>query len=203
MPRDTSGSETDFVLQEAKTNKIELHDDEPAVVDAMVQFFYKHEYDLPSPATSTVSPAIFHVQVHNLADKYDITALQEQATNKVKTIVYADWHDARFAELVKHVYSTGPSKSLLRAFLSELVADHAKELLITDDDLSQAFAAVAADVPELGMNVACCLARRIRSTAPVLYECSAPSCGITYGFNPAKFDNKSHRCLRCGTPASI
>ncbi|KAK5128614.1 hypothetical protein LTR08_004043 [Meristemomyces frigidus] len=144
---------------EAKTNKIELRADDPAIVDAMIQLFYKQSYDAPSQESPEVSPASFHVQVHNIGDKYDSVPLQERATDYFKSIADKEVNIAGYAGMVNLAYSVGPTKSSLRSYAADLATKHAIALLVTESPTSKAFIATAADVPELGVGIACRLAR--------------------------------------------
>ena len=129
-------------------------------MNALVQFFYKQQYDVPETVQQK-SVGCFHVKVYNVADKYDVVELQEQAANNFRATAEQCWGCKDYAHVVKLLYNEGPSKSLLKSHMADLVAKHATELLVTESKISRAFIAAATNIPELGIDIARRLARKI------------------------------------------
>ncbi|KAF5552847.1 ARM repeat protein [Fusarium mexicanum] len=64
---------------------IEITDFGPAVVKAMIVFFYGFDYESPTDSSAMT----FHAKVYQIADKYDIEALKKLAATKYRTSIDA------------------------------------------------------------------------------------------------------------------
>lgn len=104
-------------------NVLELPDDDPDAVGAMVSFLYQDEYTprivrsvtgarslepLPSGQPHTRS---MHIHVHMLSEKYTIAALRELAFRKIFLI---NAPDEAFLDFLREVYALTPQDSKLR-----------------------------------------------------------------------------------------
>jgi hypothetical protein len=76
-------------LQEASTETIEIHEDDPETFQKMMEFFYnmdiKTDSTFSNPNTHLKNHAVPIIALHALADKYDAKALQEAAVVAFKT----------------------------------------------------------------------------------------------------------------------
>jgi BTB/POZ domain len=68
-------------LKEGQTGVIELKEDEPVIVKAMLQFLYILNYGRPAEPDLEI---ITHAKVYTIAEKYDINTLQTLACSKLK-----------------------------------------------------------------------------------------------------------------------
>ena len=82
-----------IALQEAKTDQIDLPDDDPNILFKLINYLYVLNYDngvtLPSPpvqcADYITSQLAIHVSVYFLADKYGVNGLTKLATSYIMT----------------------------------------------------------------------------------------------------------------------
>ncbi|KAK4498798.1 hypothetical protein PRZ48_009308 [Zasmidium cellare] len=82
---------------------IDLHHENPACVQAMVEFLYHFDYDFPEGEPTSVSA--FHVQMAVIADKYDIAALKDAAFIKCRASLPSTANQAdAFAETIDLAY---------------------------------------------------------------------------------------------------
>lgn len=104
------------------TNIIELPEDDPDAVGAMVSFLYSEEYfprinrtqgtrALETLPTGQHHSRTMHIHVHALAEKYAITALRDLAFRKIFLI---DASDLDFLHFLREVYTVTPPTSKLR-----------------------------------------------------------------------------------------
>ena len=143
--------------------------------------------------------AKFHVEVYNLADKYDIVGLQELAFERFKAVTSSQTKVRNMVTVVAYVYGRGPTKSAMRDFACGLLAKHAMELLVTNDKTSEVFATATSKLPELAVDVARCLARQVKPfPALTEYKCTRPTCKLTYEVNPTKRKSITSWCPYCG-----
>lgn len=113
--------------KEVDERKVTLRDDPSAAVEAMIQFFYRFAYNPPT------SKALFHHStVFTLADKYEISALEEVAFEKL-TGTPERTPDALAKDLMKaapHVYThTPPTDDRLRKAVVEKLIKNNNEVL--------------------------------------------------------------------------
>lgn len=77
-------------------------EDDPQVIEAMVHFMYRFDYDDdPNPASSMK----FNTQVYQAGDKYGISMLKACATRKLKEAVQTSWRTKEFPDIIMEAYS--------------------------------------------------------------------------------------------------
>ena len=92
--------------KEAQQNRIDLQNDDPAAVAAMVEFFYEFAYeDYKIAKEYDISESSLHHRVCSIADKYFIQALFDYAKPKFVTSITARWHEASFAQVIAEVFT--------------------------------------------------------------------------------------------------
>lgn len=93
--------------QEAAEGQINLTEDGPARVKAMIQYLYCLEYDIPeSENTEDKEGLVFHAEMYSIADKYNIRGLKSLAQDLFqkstkKTVVIKE-----FATAIRTVFET-------------------------------------------------------------------------------------------------
>ena len=137
------------MAQEAYEGKIDLLEDDPDTVDAMINYFYRLEYGLgwinlsrisedeaaetatPEAATDSTrqSPArpmlVAHAKVYMLADKYLISGLKALALRKFTTSVCNCFDANDFLHAMQEIYSsTSDNEDGLRAVIVSTLYKH-------------------------------------------------------------------------------
>ncbi|KAI0425897.1 BTB/POZ protein [Xylaria sp. FL1042] len=123
-------------MKEARTGIIDLPDDDPQIIDAMVHYFYHLDYNTPSthavkdddtiyPSTSLFGKVaihqmethnvndkdtdiVLHAKVYSLAEKYFINGLKKLALEKFKVAVKGKLVLDDFLEAAQEVYTSTP-----------------------------------------------------------------------------------------------
>ncbi|CAI0645624.1 unnamed protein product [Colletotrichum noveboracense] len=133
-------------FKEAADGAISLPDDEPLVVDMMIQYFYLLDYqqslysdstsqplELEHTNTTHISCLLLHAKVYAAAEKYAIGGLKDLAVAKFKTTAIQDWDPAAFLDAASEAYtSTIDTDRGLRDAVIEVFAAH-KDLLYEDE----------------------------------------------------------------------
>lgn len=116
------------MYQEARERMIELADDEPQTVDAMISYLYTREY-FHGSFKDGVTPIVLDARVFTIADKYFIPKLKDLAATKFKKRAIAEWDSADFANAVEEIYLAGPAEDRrLHGIVLDVIQGHAKEL---------------------------------------------------------------------------
>jgi hypothetical protein len=112
------------------------------MVEAMLSFLYKHEYD-DAPQSQTypnlapeLEPMVLNARVWTIADKYFIVELERAAMFKFAKRVEKDWATPAFAHAITEVYTTCPQhepqhEQQLQLYVLHIVAEHYDTLLAT------------------------------------------------------------------------
>lgn len=112
---------------------IELKEDDVQVVEAMLHFLYRCDYDSSGNDQRPVSPMLFNIKVYTAADKYDIPPLKSCARKKFDKVVDTCWDMDDFAHAITLIYSsTPPTDRGLRDIVVDVAHEHLKELLKKD-----------------------------------------------------------------------
>ncbi|KAK8176730.1 BTB/POZ protein [Phyllosticta citribraziliensis] len=92
-------------FKESKTNVIELHEADPAVVRAIVQFLYRSDYQMDPE--SDENRTVFHVSMYSAAEMYQIEGLKSKALRHFESR-FSKFPDTSepFAKIVEMVYSS-------------------------------------------------------------------------------------------------
>jgi hypothetical protein len=149
---------TQTISQEARDGAISLPDDEPSVVDIMVQYFYRLDYrhpididHLPQSSEDQASDCLqssstgfqdndirssdllLHAKVYALAEKYAVDGLKGLALTKFKSLAFQCWDTSDFLGAVSETYnSTIDTDRGLRDVVLEVISAH-QELLGRDE----------------------------------------------------------------------
>jgi len=130
-------------FKEASSQTIDLHDDDPCILEKMLHYLYEGNYEdsisepmietgnTPTPSSSSdETPAHIHARVYNIGDKYGITGLVDLAkTNFVKSAFQQNLQDVNFISVIALVYSTScPGNSNLRGVLTQYARERIRSL---------------------------------------------------------------------------
>lgn len=108
-------------------------EDDPDIVDRMIDYLYRLDYDdQPNSASQKSSDGrlVINSLVYALADKYEIWSLKEIAKQKIAKLIDKEWNDDSFLAALEIVWTTTPQSDRgLRALFIPVLADHKKELI--------------------------------------------------------------------------
>ncbi|KAK5701413.1 hypothetical protein LTR17_022606 [Elasticomyces elasticus] len=138
-------------FQEASRNVITLKEDNPDAVGAMIQYLYTTDYD--AEEGSSTPPMILDVNVHVVADKYDLSALAKLADRKFHTRASREWNTPAFVEVATLIFTTENDVGDLRNTVVSTANAHRIEL--SQGDIGAQFHKVAFAVPALGSALWC------------------------------------------------
>ncbi|KAF2841108.1 hypothetical protein M501DRAFT_905641, partial [Patellaria atrata CBS 101060] len=103
-------------FKESETNVIDLtkEDVDPRAVRAMLQYLYTRNYDTQCATTDVtaepIEPAMFHVLVFAVGEKYLLPGLKALAKDKFENIVSStSWTEYDFPAVVTAIYDTTPA----------------------------------------------------------------------------------------------
>lgn len=123
--------------QETKLGEMELFNDAPENIQAMIDWMYSFSYESPAHMTSRQARTLFHVQMYAMGDIYDATPLKDLAARNFDTDV--DHRAELFPETVRAVYATTPpSDRGLRDRLLRVCAANIAELLGSSSNTNNA-----------------------------------------------------------------
>lgn len=113
--------------KESATREIQLPDDDPMVVEKMIQYLYTLDYSVPGESNTSVTrttrsqrrksqadnlrhvdPLCFHVWIYALADRLLIEGLKVFASRYFHELLECSLDSSSFARAVEEVYSSTP-----------------------------------------------------------------------------------------------
>ena len=175
---------------------IELKDDNPLVVQAMIYYLYHFDYSDTINEQGTSLPLVFNVHIHTIADKYDIPELLKLAAKKFSARAEVEWDTKALADAIRGVYTEAadPNRELRNTVL-EVSSKHAYALFRNE---FEAFNEVAASVPsfagELGARIAVPPeSDRLKKK----YGCRNGNCGFTFAVKEL-VQHQNYYCPCCG-----
>ncbi|KXH69607.1 BTB/POZ domain-containing protein [Colletotrichum salicis] len=133
-------------FKEASDGVISLLDDESCVVDMMLQYFYRLDYQhsidtehLARPSEQSQddgaesSDLLLHAKVYGIAEKYVVSGLKGLALSKFESAALNHWGTSDFLEAINEAYtSTLETDRGLRDVILKVFSKH-KELLDRDE----------------------------------------------------------------------
>ena len=118
-----------LMMQEAKENTIDLSDDDPQAVDAMLYYLYNWDYHDQGNDQQQVSPIVLDVRVFAIADKFFVEPLKQLSADKFAKRAEAEWTMPNFAMAIAEVYDIIPEhEDTLEQMVVRVVKDHAGDL---------------------------------------------------------------------------
>ncbi|CAG8898379.1 unnamed protein product [Penicillium egyptiacum] len=115
-------------LQESeKAHVLEMKDEHPRVVEAMIRSFYGLHYDINQ--SHQMCPILFNVKVYAIADKFEVEYLKIQAKLTFVTLAQDHWNSDEFLTAACEAYKTTPKSDRgLRDVVVAVCQKHRKEL---------------------------------------------------------------------------
>lgn len=114
---------------------MELKEDDPRAVKAMINFLYGFGYNNSRSVHGRMStPMILDAHVYEVADKYGIESLRSQARGAFYSSIMSDWDSNDFSDGITELYSTPAvvNKSL-RMGLVAIIKGRIDSLIVKDD----------------------------------------------------------------------
>ncbi|KAL8778189.1 MAG: hypothetical protein Q9213_007525 [Squamulea squamosa] len=129
-------------FQEGKTGCIDLKEEDPTMIDRLVNYLYSCDYDdyatLPLTNSQRQFPAEYPIQTRQLAcvvnmyvigDRYEIAGLRNLSKAKFSTALPIRWNKENFLDIVRTIYDdTVPSDRGLRDCLTPIFKERGLEL---------------------------------------------------------------------------
>jgi speckle-type POZ protein len=178
-------------FKEGETGAIDLPEDEPSIVNAMLQYLYTFDYNYAVDEKQDPL-AVAHAKVYALADKYDIGPLKTVAGTKFKAAAELLAETPHFLQAIRLVYETTPSED---RGLRDITVEVSKECfshLLKDpefDDLLQ-------EKGHFGRDLLHAIAPAYVLREPAAEACRCPSCSRIV---VASFRDGYVKCPSCGT----
>ncbi|KAL8793622.1 MAG: hypothetical protein Q9195_003774 [Heterodermia aff. obscurata] len=111
-------------FQEGQTKHIELKEMDPTVLDKVLTYIYKHDYEAEAESAITLHP-----EVYKLADFLDMQPLKQLVRKKFADTLKEDWEVGAFTKALRAVYtSTPPTDRGLRDIAQSHLGLHQKTL---------------------------------------------------------------------------
>ncbi|KKA19475.1 BTB/POZ domain protein [Rasamsonia emersonii CBS 393.64] len=113
---------------ETSSNTIDLNDDDPYAVEAMLQHLYDMEYsNMQHPGLSV---ELFDAKVYAIGEKYGIPSLKIDARRMFAAQLKYGWEGVDFPSSIAEVYASTPATDRgLRDIVTEVSCEHLKDLL--------------------------------------------------------------------------
>ncbi|KAK4544759.1 hypothetical protein LTR36_004008 [Oleoguttula mirabilis] len=190
-------------FKEAKERAIELPDDEPRTVEAMLSYLYKRDYDAQSGGSGEedIASIVLDARVFIIADKYFILKLKDLAAIKLQERAKAEWKSPAFANAISEVYTASPAEDrTLHDIVIETVKEHAVELF-QDEEAHASFHAVVDNVGDFAADLLKALGREHSKTAKekkkaTTYKC--PYCATKFSLDrPPPYSGSNFSCPCC------
>jgi hypothetical protein len=124
-------------VKEAKESNIDLSEQDPEAVEAMIEYFYKSDYS--RLAEDNASALVLHVHVYQLAAMYDIQELKDVAADLFDKAAKEDWKSPAFPLAIQEIYMHPESddKTLRKLAVKHALISRVDLLKSHDGEFSQ------------------------------------------------------------------
>ncbi|KAK4979742.1 hypothetical protein LTR42_000049 [Elasticomyces elasticus] len=186
---------------EATENVVTLHEDQPEVIDQMIEYMYKNDY---KDDDSDIDPRVFNVRMVAVAEKYFVDNLAQVAIGKVAEQVNEGMSSSGWADAIEVAYATtADSNHELRDTLFGFVISRAGSLLDPDDLEHTDFRAMTERTPRFSLALAQRLADlQRRQSSLSTYRCPGSDCNVAFQTWMEAGHNLSWDCRECGESAA-
>ncbi|GME22779.1 BTB/POZ domain containing protein [Neofusicoccum parvum] len=177
-------------VQEAQSGVIDLKDDDPNAVKAMLEFMYRGTFTVPGDAFRI----LFIVRAYIIADIYAIPKMKEIATAKFKQLASVSYKDLTFVTALRIIYESVPDndKGCMRETAVDIVARHYSLLLA-----NSAFEAVLDDYGALGKDILRTLSREKSAPKIVAYKCRGKTSRLVKMAIDHEQPHEKSSCINC------
>ncbi|KAI7081865.1 hypothetical protein KC356_g8823 [Hortaea werneckii] len=136
--------------KEGQEGEITFKNDEPAVIEATLHWFYEFDY---GTSQDIKWPLVLDVQVYAVAEKYSLPNLKRLAATKFEQRAEKEWQSVDFAQAIVEVYG-GVLKidDALRPKITRIVNKHRVELFHPVHG-SKKFSSMSVTIPQLARDV--------------------------------------------------
>lgn len=114
---------------DAQSSTLEIRDAQPDALKAMLDYFYTGAYSVPE---SVQSPLYFHLEVYQLADRYQCRILLDEGLNRFATACQSEaWDASDFVKVARHLeISEVGNKQALRGVVLQTMRARLETLLL-------------------------------------------------------------------------
>ena len=158
-------------FREAKESKINLDNDEPGIVNALIHYFYNFDYE-NAKGLYHVNELVLDVHMFNIADKYLVEPLKKLAASKFDDRAKRLWFTDQFAWAIAEIYkSSAKDIGLLKQTVIKVAIEH-RDMLLDEERTIDQVRNVLRKTPDFGADLSMTLAK----TKPkqLWYKC--PDC---------------------------
>lgn len=142
-------------IQEASTGIIDLPENEPAVVETMIEFLYTHSYSDGHEQTDCKwdnvdsGPLIMNLKMYVIGEQYNIQCLKQYAARKYEDIVGKHWNSVSFVASLHMMYECTPESDRVLKDIAIAVAGNNMRSLCDRED----FVKLCKEVNEIAVEV--------------------------------------------------
>lgn len=123
-PPYSNGKEETDHAQKKGNQPVDLSEDTPDAIHAMLSYLYTFEY-----AYTDIVRSLDDVRVHSMADRYEIPELLKLAEARFARNIKKDWKLEEFGTVIEEIYTRAPDRDgKLTEALLDVVVEHAMEL---------------------------------------------------------------------------
>ncbi len=140
--------------QEATSGVIQLQDDDPLMLEKMLEYLYTGKYSRASAYRKGYTPedysAVYvHIEVYSLGEKYNISGLKNLARHYFGYCVWFGWNRFDFSSVIRDVFTSTPeSDSGLRNLVLSVAQKNIEALRERKE-----FDALLKELPEFTLNL--------------------------------------------------
>ncbi|KAK9547493.1 hypothetical protein V6Z79_008327 [Aspergillus fumigatus] len=118
---------------EGKTGKISLPDDDPEAINIMVQHLYGQNYEDTRPDLEDYGEdrALLNLKVYAIADKYNITSLEESAKAEFRAWAWSSQRTEPWGRVVEEIWKSNEFSGL-HLVIEKQLADNIDRMLEDD-----------------------------------------------------------------------
>ncbi|EGE02089.1 hypothetical protein TEQG_01129 [Trichophyton equinum CBS 127.97] len=116
--------------KESLEGVVELKDDDPQAIKAMLSFMYKFDYT--NPADGCAASFIFDAQLFAVAEKYIMEGLKSCVEEKFHQSILSDWKSEDYPDVIRGVFGIPTTDPSLRDTLVQVSCSNINELIEKD-----------------------------------------------------------------------
>ncbi|KAE9969326.1 hypothetical protein EG328_006960, partial [Venturia inaequalis] len=173
---------------------IELSDDSPLAVNALIEWLYNHDYTVLTKEDENTkdlkdawnsSEILGHIQVYVIAEKYDIKGLRDLAEKNIRRTLGPTKTNPHFHNAIREIYDNTGADDALRQQMAGFASLHAKEEFATDGK----FKGLMMEIPEFGADVAhfLCGGQMFKGLVPAIARSEEEENGARFPILPSSF----------------